>query len=262
VCDPVDGAEMYQWKFSNLATGFFAEEYTIGANTTFQLSNLMDMRYGQTYEVSVRVMIEEVWSAYGQVCTIELSDQIPQSNVMADACEQGIFQLEQTIQCEAVTGATKYSFRFVEGANEVIAESAQPQLTVSEDLGVEFGLTYDVSVKVTVGQDDSEYGDSCPLQINNTISVDNIGDSNLVIYPNPSTGEQMNLEFSNLFTDQSVIEFGMYDMTGKVVESFAVKVSKPTSKEAYTFQSELAPGMYFLKYELNGNAYKKKLIVQ
>jgi PKD repeat protein len=262
MCEPIDGAEMYQWKFSNLATGFFAEEYTIGANNTFQLSNLMDMRYGQIYEVRVRVMKEEIWSAYGQTCTIQLSDQVPQTGIMANHCDQQIFQLDETINCQAVTGALKYTFRFVNGENEVTAESSQPQLLISANLGIEFGLTYDVSVKATVATDDSEYGSSCPLQINNTISVGNIGDSNLVIYPNPSNGEQMNLEFSNLFTDKSVIEFGMYDMAGKIIESFAVTVTKPTSKESYTFRSDLAPGMYFLQYEMNGNAYKKKLIVQ
>lgn len=261
-CIPVENASMYQWKFSNLATGFYAEEYTVGSNTSFQLSNLMDMSYAQSYEVSVRVMVDEVWSPYGDACMIELDSEVPMTELLADNCNQEVFDHDGALQCQAVTGANQYTWRFVNNGSEHVTQTQQPSLPLSHDFGLEYGLVYDVSVKATVAGMDAEFGDSCPLLINNSTDIEEIDNGSLVVYPNPSDGRQMNLEFSNLFTDQSVIEFGMYDLSGKQVDTFDLKVKTEKVREVRTFETELAPGMYFLRYTMNGNSFEEKLIVQ
>ena len=180
VCDPVPGAAMYNWRFINVAAGIFTEEYTTGNNPTFDLSNVTNLGYGVTIDVSIRVMNEaEVWSEWGESCPVSMADDLPLTAISESDCSIGNILEGSIITAEYITGAEMYEWKFVHESTEIIFESFLNQLTVNQASGLTEGVTYDIQVRAQIGEDWSDWGDVCALMYGNDNSLTEYGNGGL-----------------------------------------------------------------------------------
>jgi PKD repeat protein len=264
-CEPIDGASMYHWRFTNVAAGFFAEEYTTGNNTTFQLSNVTGLGYGLDLEVQIRVMNNEnIWSDWGAVCTIGMQQTVPGTELSAADCAAEIFDANMMLTADDVTGATAYEWRFTAEDHEVILTSFLPQVTPQLNDGFIEGVSYDIAVRAQVNELFSDWSPICTLFFGSENSLQETDDQSFTmnVYPNPSAGEKIMLEFGNLLSAGSVIEIEVYDNSGKLIEN---NILSPVSSErtlTCKFTTRLSAGMYFLRVQSNDQVFEEKLMIR
>lgn len=265
-CDPVPGATMHHWRFSNALTGFNAEGYTTGNNTSFLLENTgHHLAYGTFMSVNLRVMDQdEVWSPWGETCMITMADDIPLTGLLEAYCFTGLIMPNSTIAASAVTGATTYEWKFTDGALDIILESYLPQLSLPSGYPLTEGEVYELQVRTQVAGQWSDWGDTCTLQFGEVVSVAEFGSDQpgLNVWPNPSTGEKIMLAYRNLSSGSDVIEFEVYDGSGKLVENKRLSHYASQGELTIHFDRRLQPGMYFLRTRMSGRIFEEKLIIQ
>lgn len=265
-CEPVPGATMYHWKFSNALTGFNAEGYTTGNNTGFLLENVgHHLAYGTFMSVNLRVMHEdEVWSAWGETCVITMADEIPLTGLLETYCFSGLLMPNETVSAAEVTGATSYEWKFTDGAFDIVLVSYTPQLTLPEGYPLTEGEVYELQVRTEVAGEWSAWGDLCTLQFGEAVSISEYSNNQpgMDVWPNPSAGEKIVLAYRNLSSGSDVIEFEVYDGSGKLVENKQLSHYASQGELTIHFNRRLQPGMYFLRTRMSGRIFEEKLIIQ
>ncbi|MCB0761635.1 MAG: T9SS type A sorting domain-containing protein [Flavobacteriales bacterium] len=264
-CEAIDNAEMYQWKFTNAAIGLWDEQVTLGNNTSFQLAEVTGLIYGVSASVSIKVMIGGEWSQYGEICQISMSADIPTTQLVASDCGMQEVHPGTILMCEDVAGAFAYEWQFSSGTDELVFTSYINTLTISEDMGLIDGSTYEVAIRSQVGQEWSEWGDACELSIDNSSGLDlsDNDSSDWTIYPNPNDGEKIFIEIGNLQHASDVIELELFNASGQRIEKISIHNEPGTHvKTTYTFENKLPSGMYFVRYTAAGQALEKKMIVR
>ncbi len=264
-CIPVEGASMYNWKFTNPAIGLFAEEFTIGSNTSFLLSNVPNLGYGMTATVVVRVMGQnEIWSDWGTPCSIQMQSNIPLTAIDETICQSGVFNTSDVVEAEPAAGATVYEWMFSHGGEELILTSYINQLTIPENDFFITGESYSVQIRTEVSGIWSEWGANCNLIFDADNSIPSIENESvsMIIFPNPSAGENISIEFGNLPNEASVIDIRVYDIRGKLVENNTLSITTLHPRLDYRFERKLTPGVYSLHIHLLSKDYKEKLIIR
>jgi PKD repeat protein len=265
-CDPIAGAEMYQWKFENAAAGLFREEYTAGNNPSFELSQVIDLTYGMTLNISVRVMSNEQWSGYGTACTITMQDDVPSTSLTIADCGLIDVRYLDVIHCQEVTAANTYEWKFTDAnALEIILLSYAPELMITEGSGIELGISYEVEVRAIVGDLYGSWGESCNITMDESVSVFELDNSaaSAMFYPNPGTGENLFIEMWNLSESTTVIELRVYSVAGQLIENMILSNSGSSHlRTVHEFGQILTPGMYFIQYTLEGRKKEEKLIIK
>lgn len=264
-CDPVEGASMYHWRFTNVAAGFFDEEYTTGNNTSFQLNNVAGLGYALDVDVQIRVMnADEIWSDWGPVCTIGMQDQVPGAVLSQSDCSAEVFDANVMLTATDVTGATAYEWRFTAPDHEIILTSYLPQVTPQLSDGFIEGVAYAIATRAQVNELYSDWSAPCTLFFGTENSLQETNDQELTlnVYPNPSDGEKIMLQFGNLLSSGAVIEIEVYDNSGKLVEN---NVLSPVSSErslTCKFTNRLSAGMYFLRVQSDDQVFEEKLMIR
>ncbi|NNE56057.1 MAG: T9SS type A sorting domain-containing protein, partial [Flavobacteriales bacterium] len=263
-CVPVTDAEMYQWKFENAAEGIFAEEFTLGNNPSFQLGLIPNIEYGIELEISIKVLHNNIWSPYGTVCAITTAEEIPLTQLVNGDCGAENMALGSSIQVEAIDGATEYEWFFTSLEFQEIYVSYMNSLMLTEEMGLVPGESYHISVRSKVGETWSDYGATCTVGLSTSTGIAGLDDAlDVSIYPNPSSGDKIFIEFGNFYESNHVSEFEVFNATGKLIESFTLsdEMLSPTGTEHF-FENTLSTGMYILRFTVNGNALEEKLIVR
>lgn len=265
VCDPVSNAGMYQWRFTNAATGFLFEGYSTGTNNTFPLEQVTGIAYGTTLNIRIRALNEnEIWSEWGPECSIELQGNIPLTQLENNDCNAPWIAAGNMLAATAVAGAHTYQWAFDDGVDAVVFESYLPQLTIPVENELIEGETYLVSVRSAVADDWSDWGSECSLLYGQPSNINDALETgiNLSFYPNPSSGENIFLDYRNLRTDDGVIELEVFDGSGKRIENKRLSIHAPHGKLMIHFDRRLSAGIYFLRTRMSGQAFEEKIIVQ
>lgn len=263
-CEAIPGAELYQWKFENAAVGIWTEEYSLGGNNQFLLADVPNMQYGIWVDVRIKVLFEGVWSTYGEACQIWLSETVPVTQLVSADCNSEGVLVGSMIQTIAVAGATEYEWLFTSIESQAIYISYLNSLTLVDQMGLQPGATYHIYVRAKVGDLWSEYGSSCNVQMDNADGIGDVGASpEFLIYPNPSGGEKIFIDFGNLSFLTSVSQFELFNATGHLVESFRLSDELTTLRRAeHYFENKLSAGVYVLRYSLNDHTLEEKLVVR
>lgn len=263
-CIPVAGAEMYHWRFTNSANGFYNEAYSIGNNPGFVLSSVSGLGYAETLEVSIRVMnSDEIWSDWGPVCTISTSETVPETSISTTDCSLGVFDTANLLTCNAVTGTSVYEWSFAHAAHDTVITSFLPQLMVPQAEWIEGGQ-YEVRVRAGVNELFSNWSSSCVLQFGTPSGVNDSDDQLFVtsIFPNPGNGEKISIAFGNLHQDGDVLEISVYDNNGRRVENTQLSIVSEQEHLTLFFTNRLAPGMYILQVRSFGQVFEEKLMIR
>jgi len=141
--------------------------------------------------------------------------------------------------------ATGYQWRYagsdIGGANQSAYYLADVQTSHSGN--------YDVVVSGECGNVTS---DIAVLDV--TVSIEKLSDYGISIYPNPSNG-MINIEFSK---SNSNYNFSIIDMTGEVIYSNIL----PSSLKQEIDLNSYSKGVYFIKFNINGEILISKLILK
>lgn len=264
-CEVVPNAEMYLWRFENNAAGILTEEYTVGNNTTFQLSNITGLVYGITLDVRVKALVDGVWSPFGEACNVSMDELVPSTQLTKTDC--GIMNASNgtILHCVDVPGADLYEWRFSNGSTEILLTSYIPQLSMSLNDGFIEGEIYEVTVRTTIGEQVADYGLPCEFGFNVVLGIDDLNElqASLVFYPNPNNGSKIFFDLHNLSELDDVIDLELYDTNGKLIDKFTLYYPGRSSfTTEHQFKTKLSAGMYFLKYSMADKVSKEKLIVR
>jgi len=263
-CEAVDGAEMYQWKVENIAAGLSSESYTMGNNPNLLLSEIDDLEYGMNAQVSIRVQKLGTWSAYGQPCSIATSQDVPMSMLYKSDCG-AVLSLQDQLNCTPVAGAYAYEWEISSAEESVVYQSYVNLLHLDPSMGFIPGGEYEVRIRVQVGNSFSDWSTACTISFENTSELSNLehSGSGFRIYPNPSNGEEISFEMWNLSGRLDVIVFKVFDTGGKLIENIQLApMGEAKFTTTYRFGRRLAPGMYFVQYQLGNDLKEEKLIVR
>jgi PKD repeat protein len=264
-CNEVAGAEMYQWQFFNPTTGFEAEGFSLGNNNTFLLENVTNLAYGMNVSVKLRVQYAgNTWSPWGEACSISMRPDVPETELSTADCAAQTVWPGSTITANISAGAHTYQWAFDDGVNTHVFETYQSNLMLPYGEPLIEGQTYLVSVRVQVGDMWSSWGNACELKFGEAASVSERPEDamSMACWPNPSTGENIFIQFRNLPIGTSVLELEVYDLSGKLVENKLLSSEAPQGVLTVHFDRKLQSGMYFLRTHASGVVFEEKIIVQ
>jgi hypothetical protein len=168
--------------------------------------NLMQLQggatYGTVYTVEVSVKTGGYFRAYGSSCTVT-TPAVPNSAFIVNpACGATLTDINQSIFCNAVSGASGYRFRVRNGATLVGVVNTTVNRFSLVTLGISniaFGTTYTVDVLLSFGgtpRPDTEYGDACSITTPATP-----GTSRVI---QPTCGSTINALWTTIFAQQVV----------------------------------------------------------
>jgi PKD repeat protein len=264
-CDPIENAEMYQWKFENSSIGMWQEEISLGNNTTFYLSEVSSIVYGITINVSLKTLVDGTWSTYGEVCQITMAEDIPITQLVSSDCGMEGATPGTIIMCDPIAGAYAYEWKFSANDFENTFTTYMNSISLISDMMMSDLTEYNVAVRTQIGDNWSEWGSVCTVSIDFGTFVEegNNEGTNLQIFPNPNNGEKISIEISNPGQGVDVIVLELFNASGQLVDTIAIPTdSSGYLKTTYTFENKLSAGMYFIKYWLNDRALEKKIIVR
>jgi hypothetical protein len=168
--------------------------------------NLMQLQggatYGTTYGVEVSVKSGGFYRAYGASCNVT-TPAVPNSAYISNpTCGSTLTDINQSIFCNSVSGASGYRFRVRNGATLVGTVDTTVNRFSLVNLGVSniaFGTTYTVDVLLAFGgnlRPDAEYGSACSITTPATP-----GTSRVI---QPSCGSTINALWTTIFAQQVV----------------------------------------------------------
>jgi PKD repeat protein len=163
-CTPVSGATNYQYKFMQGATTITT--YVRGNYlTNCDLSVIPVLQYAQTYQVTVRAFVNNAWGSYGISCNVT-TPVFPPSSLNVAYCGTTVADLNTSVYCTPVVGATNYEWQFMQGATVVATYLRGNSLTnmiCANVPGISYAQTYDIKVRAQEGGVWGPFGVSCQL---------------------------------------------------------------------------------------------------
>ncbi|MGB0423030.1 MAG: T9SS type A sorting domain-containing protein, partial [Flavobacteriales bacterium] len=263
------------------------------SSTFLTLSNVPDLAYGDTYDVAIDAIYNLVDGAGNNVtvvcendepCTLTISDSPTISMATEDnTVNAGPQFLGNYIQSNTyVCGAASYTWEFTRTDSpelpiEYNTGSASTLLRISDALTASAaGGVFDVRVKPEYSNGAvTTYGSIEELTIIGVVTepiaivanettqdedkADNVAPSAL-IYPNPSTGDLVNLNINDIASDVEVVIVNIYDNMGRIVMSEQITVSDAAVKQQMNL--DLTSGMYNVNIIMNGKVITETLVIQ
>jgi len=177
--NPVPSADNYEWRFTNLTDGSVYTKERTNPQTNFILSWLTGIEFGTTYDVDVRVGVNGTWGAYGNICQVTTPAAPPvATSLQPSDCGLVIVDFSEVVYATPVQLASDYEWEFAptDGTATITYQRgfASNSLPIGA-LGLTFNKTYDVRVRVRIGNDWQPFaGSTCqvfgPTQITTNVT--------------------------------------------------------------------------------------------
>ncbi|MGE0561486.1 MAG: T9SS type A sorting domain-containing protein, partial [Flavobacteriales bacterium] len=147
-------------------------------------------------------------------------------------------------------------------------------ILLSWAVGLVNNTTYNVRVRAKVGGVFGNYGSSCQIttpssammayETTRTINMNEEesvieNPTTLSIYPNPNSGEQLNVNLEYL-SPNSILT--ITDLYGKVILTKALNTDQLDYKVNVKFENKLSAGFYLVSISSDGKTITEKLIVR
>ncbi|GAB4139819.1 MAG: hypothetical protein Fur0041_15000 [Bacteroidia bacterium] len=165
-CDPVPGAQNYEWRFTNAALNYSHTRIKGNNYHSMGLWAITGLQYGQTYNVEVRAMINNQWANFGPVCTITTSTGVPTAQLTGASCGAQNLTLGSVLNCTQIWTATNYQFEFTNQSNNSVIVYTKNNNANSVSLsvvpGIQYGTSYSVRVRAYV-YGWGNYGNPCTI---------------------------------------------------------------------------------------------------
>ena len=246
--------------------GDFVEEVEMPTRR-FRLTNLSQgVVMGQTYEVKVRVKLYGSYSEYGSVCNV-LTPSVPTTQLSAARCNSVIPGLGTVLRSAWVNNDVQaFMFAIVDGEMNVISEveRATEDVTLLQfpDFTPELGMTYNIRVKVKIGNTWGDYGSVCTVataaletgakqEVISRTASDLVG-FDVKAYPNPFKN-QIEITITN---PAEVNTVQVFDITGKQV------FSQKMSQGSFVLGQDFNAGVYLVQVTVGDEVKNLKIVKQ
>ncbi|MDA0881693.1 MAG: T9SS type A sorting domain-containing protein [Bacteroidetes bacterium] len=289
-------SDQYIFNFTSQTTN---ETYSSAPQTStfLQLSNVEGLLFGDDYDVAIEAVYyledgagneEMIIVANDEPCTMGL--YTPATIALREqdnSANYGPHLLGNYIRAnDFVCNASRFKWKFTrtdvpELPVEYITSNTSTYVRISDALGSDAadGGVYDVQVQpVFESGQEIGYGEVQEITIVGMAGVQgdvltaapqvegteiNKLDENsaaAMVYPNPSTGENITINLSNIDAkaEQGVIQ--VTDFVGRTVASFQITLSGNTHQEVIDL-SHLASGTYLMNIKVNGEVMTEKLVI-
>jgi len=245
----VQGATDYKFRFSQNGTPV----YYLNTQSPKPEVSLKWVNGGETYEVDVKAKVNGIYSSYGKVCSVTLSDE---TKVIEESCEQTITTADP-LQCYLVGNASNYKFWLTNlstgEAYYLNSNSANNWVGLQ---GILPG-NYNVRVRAQGTDFDFNYGEGCIVTINPGFSskgksINNNGTfhSDVRLVPNPAVNA---FHFN---TDTSINDLKIFN-----IDSQKVVLEK---RQVHGYEeimiSSLDKGVYIVVFSIDDTQYVSKLL--
>lgn len=284
-CVPVPGATDYQYHIVNVADGY--DQYAIrnSVSTDFRLSwigtsSVLGVKYGTTYDISVRAKVGGIWLNFGPVCQVTTPTQ-PLTNLQAAYCGFTLPTFQTSVYCVPVPGATSYRYH-ISGPNGY--DKVMDRNNASTDFKFSWTLvccgqqnmlpntSYQVEVAAQVGGAWSAYGSPCTITTgasvprysaaeNNSLQSETQNDASLSVYPNPATvNQEFSIVLSGLISVNEKVSLSIRDVLGKMLYGADI-ITNEENRMLIKPEIKLPAGIYTVELNNNNVSYIEKLVV-
>jgi len=273
--DNVPGAEGYRWKFFD---GF--GEIIHDTPTRFcQLDEVEGLSLGSPYVLGIRAYTQGVLAPMGELRLFAMNNYVVDTQIDENITEcGGTYPLNTVISAINICAAEFYTFQFtnISDANQedlfYTRDDGLRSISLSWVTGLIPGDTYVVQVLGGSGGLVGEYGPSCTITIAGDSDgsgivpedqgLDLLSDISIDLYPNPSTGEEVIINLSDLGNEQQEVRVEVYDLYGKKV--YSDLLGNNGSQMVSVLKLEhLASGIYNVNVIVNDeNVGTEKLVIQ
>jgi hypothetical protein len=274
--DNVPGAEGYRWRF---ITAFNSAVIIYDSPTRFcQLDLVQGLSLGSPYAVGIRAFTQGIAAPQGAIRLIAMNNFVPDTELDGAITDCGAtYPLNTVVSAVNICAAEFYTFRFtnVTDANQAdlfyTRDDGLRSINLTSVIGLIAGDTYQVQVLGGSGGLIGEYGTACEITIAG--EADLIGGFNgdseelnssveIELYPNPTTGEEVMMNLSNLSQEQQEVMVEVYDLYGKKIHA-EILGNNGSQMNAVIRLPELASGIYTVNVVVNEERVgAKKLVVQ
>ncbi len=169
-CVPVVGANLYEFRILDANNNLYAtrtsSSVVISGGTV-----VPNLQYSQTYKVSVRVRVGNVFGPFGQECLIGLMPAPTPGTIgttmLRPAFCNATLSLNTSVSYNGVAMQSGYQARFVPagGGNTIIYSTGLNYFSLSMVPGLVAGQTYSVSIRAKVDNTWGNYGTACNVTI-------------------------------------------------------------------------------------------------
>ncbi|MBL7953064.1 MAG: T9SS type A sorting domain-containing protein [Flavobacteriales bacterium] len=180
----------------------------------------------------------------------------------------------QYVTAKPVSGANRYEFEFVnvgDGYNYTIQSTNYHRYLNWASPALVSGRTYQVRVRASRDNGASwcQWGETCSVSITgpNAMAagadvdrVDELQPFEMVLWPNPSAGDGMQISLTGHESDASV-DITIMDMTGKLVHQQRIKGEGPALRSWIGFDGDLPAGQYFLRASVDEHVALQRFVV-
>lgn len=168
------GAESYKWHIVNTALGI-DEEY-ISSSNYFRFGWLPGAQYDQDYELQVAVKQNNVWWGYGPSCTIGFGP-MPETQLQSQYCGDTIETLGALLYGVQVPGANAYEWKVFNddigfSETKIVENSLLFRFSYLQD--PDFYERYNIVVRARVGGVWGDFGDTCQIQLGESLPTTQI----------------------------------------------------------------------------------------
>jgi len=274
--DNVPGAEGYRWRF---ITAFNSAVIIYDSPTRFcQLDLVQGLSLGSPYAVGIRAYTQGVLAPQGGIRLIAMNNFVPDTELDGAITDCGAtYPLNTVVSAVNICAAEFYTFRFtnVTDANQAdlfyTRDDGLRSINLTSVIGLIAGDTYQVQVLGGSGGLVGEYGTACEITIAggadglvelNEGSTEQLSDVAIELYPNPTSGEEVMMNLSNLSQEQQEVMVEVYDLYGKKVHA-EILGNNGSQMNAVIRLPELASGIYTVNVVVNEERVgAKKLVVR
>jgi hypothetical protein len=239
------------------------------------LYDVPGLAYGKTYQVTVQVLVNGVWSEEGTSCSINMLTQPPSTSVRQQYCNGTVlYPSGNYILAEVVAGADLYQWRFAPlgGGLSTYEYTGGYSLGFGPQTDVQGGVTYDVAVRARVQGLWGDFENNCPLTIQPNPGMEAPRDfseakwqnetEQLSIYPNPNGGEELMIVLTGLSEEEGTVQLELLDMMGRLVQSERISSKGEQISYKMLFEERLPSGLYLLRASQEGMMLTRRLVIE
>lgn len=274
----VSNATEYEFEFSPVGGGSVVNH--VHTSNSILLSWVVGLVDNTSYNVRVRAKVSGSFGSYGPSCQIT-TPTMGLTSLKPEYCGVVYASMSAKIACYAVTGAEDYEFEFtpVGGGTPLLDTniSTSPSTLLNRIIGIQPSTAYNVRVRAKLSGVYQAFGSSCQITTPSSAMVLNetarlmpdnenetkdgliIPSTTLSIYPNPNSGEQLNVNLENLIPNSTLT---ISDIYGKIILTKPLNTNQSEYKVNVKFDNKLTAGLYFITILSDENRIVEKMIVR
>jgi len=173
---PIEGAQAYKFRIFDGVNYIEDTVSHLSNSTAINLIKFPGIEYCTTYQMDVKVLMNDVWGPYNEVCDV-ITVCNPITELRPAFCNSTIASCGTNIYAQSILYAEGYQFSIVGGnINEIITSSANGGFKLQNLVNISnltYETTYIVKCRVKVGGVWGAWGEGCSvyLQTNSTLTT-------------------------------------------------------------------------------------------